>query len=388
MRTAAITFGAIIVLCVSAIGQDLPVADPGVWMDQAPATARSWAMGFTGKAVVDEIPASDNPGTLGIWALDNDGLVFFNRSHAPDRWSTPTRYDLSGAGQMAGWRWSGGPPDKLWSRLAIGFMHYQGKYRWGPRTFTPWLERPLIATQDVSIRQWAGGIALDFGMQIGVGLEWKDETSVERDSAGNPVWTDLVVRENPGDLGIYGRVSTDGFFQHLLDIESPLRLGSFSLELGGAYGGGGKLGGRGLAIDGQLDYQQLPILSLVSASDDRDEFDSRGWEIRLLNAYAYRWGYREWWYYLEDTSAGRARYHWASYGHAFHLQGLAQWVRYFLEKDMPSWLQWVMTNTDIYHETAAFERASAYDGYNAPPGLQDVSIREWGVRISNIADLL
>jgi hypothetical protein len=107
-----------------------------------------------------------------------------------------------------------------------------------------------------------------------------------------------------------------------------------------------------------------------------------------LNAYAYRWGYREWWYYLDAASDHRTRYHWATYGHAFHSQGLAQWAHHFLRTDMPSWLQWVITNMDFYYETAAFERAPSNDGLNAPPGLQDVGIREWGVRISNIADWL
>lgn len=392
MRIIAATVVCVVSCAAAVSAQSEYGVSPEIWTAKSPPTARSWGMGFAGAALVDEIAAPDNPGSLGIWALSHDALFGSNWSRSPAVTYGETSYELSNFYQSIGMRWTPSA-DASSETLSLGMLYHRGHARWGPHVALSFFDdgnnsAEELITDSHTVQDWAIGAAIDFGIEIGVGGQWSRTESEIRD------WPVPIGDYSPwagdrgaweGSFGLIANGHASDLFQRLLHRDSILRLGSFTFDMSASYGGGGNSGARGWAADGTMLFRGLPLASFASAHDRDDDISLSGWEINLMGAFSYRWGDRRWEAnVLEDDGAhGRTGLQWSTHGYAFHTQGLSRWAQQTLKPGRSSLFRWVMENCDVYYEVAGFDK-----GADSPRGLRDVTIREWGLRFTRLGELL
>jgi len=382
----------IVISWMSAVSAQTDWAEsPGTWTSKSPPTVRSWGMGFSGAGLTGEFTVPENPGSLGLWAMRNEFHFGANWSSSPTLAYGATTYDLSNLYQLAGMRWSPAGQDTA-ETFSLGLMYHRGHTRWGPHPTPDFFDAPDDSEQELvedytTKHEWALGAAIDFGIEIGIGFQWTRYEFEQQWWPGNPQIDGLwpirrVTWDQTFGLIACGRVNE--LLGRLLRRDSVLRIGPFTFDMSASYGGGGYSGVHGWMSDGTLSYSGSPLAAIVTAHDRDDDYTSTGWEVTVLGTYAYRWGKRRWsgsWRDV-DGSVFSASYHWTTYGHAFHSRGIGRWVARLVSPSRRSLLGWILENSDIYYETAEFDK-----GGLIPQGFGDITVYECGLRLLDLSEL-
>lgn len=383
MRHRVIGF-IIVAFCLSheATAQDIPLAFPGEWMDGNP-TARSFAMGFSGVAAADNAPSVLNPASLGIWALAHNVYQMHNWERG--RPGEGVFYDFANTVDGFGACWTPKNMERP-PTLSLAMLYREGHYRAGPfRLLSPnMLEEYNISDERQSRAALVGG-AIRVGAEFALGAQ---VVSVEETEIP------LYIPEYDGPMVTPKREELVESYQvriralHFLQTWGLLRtmpsIGGVLFDVYGVQGGTFRASGgmTGFAFGLQSSYAGLPVLSAEYARDRDGSTRNYGWEVDLLGVAAIRYGNRDLYWptgtFFDSEGNVVVQPDWSTEGFALDFGNAQRWVLHVLDIQPTGTVSWILDRIEMRYETASFRHPDA-----APPGLGQMSVREWTVGFSS-----
>ncbi len=381
---AGIILAAVVALSASqAVAQDLRLTIPSVWIDGNP-TARSFGMGFTSIATDDRVPSLRNPGSIGTWAMSGTAYSMHNWERGGP--GGGVSYDLENSvyGVSASYLPTNmdRPP-----RLSMGFLYSSGRYRVGPSAEIDIFDDRYLVTRTRSIDTYGAGLGLNVGIDFGLGFTVDDvDTRYEYDKSDD----DFIVREYPST----DRIATMGYLVrmrtlHTLHewgfIDRMPTFGDIEFDITAAYGSSTKhhRDKDGYSFGFVSTYRDLQLLTVEYARDRDGSQRGEGWEVDLLGVVAMRLGNGRtrppYGTFFDSDRNTVITPDWSTQGYAVDIGNAQRWARHLLGFKTSDALTWILNRLDARYETASFQNPDI-----APPGLGQVSVREWRLGLTGV----
>lgn len=333
-------------------------------------SARSWAMGQAGAAVLDPFVGYFNPGGLGVYGLKHPvGVV---RSHSD--WIPLGNIDIDYTNSLA---FVSAPVSRLFGSAGPALSAVLAYHR---QVFDV---RGIIETtgdgmpDSIAFRvydrsnNFTASLAFQHGIRVGVG-QTMSHIKVSQMFSGTQTGGFNQEGTTTGwSYGVFAQLPLLEALSELKIVEDPIAFGPLTPEVTvtASYGWANRRGEItyvnisgphplprldrfGRAIELRLIYRDAPVIAWLATRDDvisklSDNVDRHeGWEIELLGIVRLQKG---------DVPGPHGM---ETHGLSIHSGGVLRWIT-VLTEDRPGFrLPWYIANLDIFYRTAEVEEGS------------------------------